>query len=189
MSITIRKKDFFIEKKYTEMGHVLPGVFTTAAIAVTGSNPYAGRYSESLSKLSEWTKENAKTFLSELLNHTNLTKEEVSSFGKAAIVGVNGEYEHGAALTHPTLGKPTREFLDGTTVMPSVIKVGLPGCTVDVPVDSKDDPYSLDYIYNWPINVSGSPMPDEFVLIISIATNARPLPRNYEGSVDLSALD
>jgi len=34
-------------------------------------------------------------------------------YGKAAIVGVAGEIEHGAAMIHPRLGQPMREAVGG----------------------------------------------------------------------------
>ena len=35
------------------------------------------------------------------------------SYGKAAIVGISGEIEHGAAAIYPRLGKPIRDAVGG----------------------------------------------------------------------------
>ncbi len=35
------------------------------------------------------------------------------AYGKGAIVGTDGEIEHGAALLHPRLGKPIRDEVGG----------------------------------------------------------------------------
>ena len=35
-----------------------------------------------------------------------LLNAPVVSYGKAAVVGTSGEFEHGGALLHPKLGKP-----------------------------------------------------------------------------------
>lgn len=188
MEIKIRKKDFLIEKKFTEMGENLDGDFITATIAVTAENPCAGKYQENLSVLSDWAGSQAKGFLKELLEMSGLTADDVVSFGKSAIIGINGELEHGAALLHPSLGNPVREVLKGSTVLPSTIKVGLPGESIDAPYDNKSDANTLDYVNNITLSVPGAPLPDEFVLLITIATNMRPLVREYEGAVDLSQL-
>lgn len=188
MSIEIRKKNFFIEKKLIESGKKLDNEYITAAIAITASNPYSSKYDENLSEIPKWVAQNANEFLSELMEHVNLSIEEVECYGKAAIIGINGELEHGAALLHPTLGTPMREFFDGTTVIHSTIKIGNPGCTIDVPVDHKTDKTSLDYSSNFEISIPNAPNADEFVLIMTIATGARPLTRKYENAVDLSAL-
>jgi len=39
------------------------------------------------------------------------------SYGKGAIVGVDGEMEHGGACVHPTLGKPMRVSFKGRRVV------------------------------------------------------------------------
>ena len=44
--------------------------------------------------------------------------EAIEAFGKAAIVGTDGEIEHGAALIHtPYFGNLMREFLDGESII------------------------------------------------------------------------
>jgi len=45
---------------------------------------------------------------------------EANSYGKGAIIGLNGELEHGAAILHPLLGKPMREQVNGgKAIIPS----------------------------------------------------------------------
>lgn len=186
MSIKVRKIDIFVEKKFIEIGEPLEGNHTVATVAVTAENPYTGKYSEDLSMLTEWSKAHAKEFLQELLDTTGLTVDEIVCYGKSAIIGVDGEMEHGAALLHPTLGAPIREFLNGTTVLHSTVKVGLPGCTIDAVYDHKTVKSTMDYINNIPVSVPGAPQANEFVLLITVATNMRPLARNYSNAVDLS---
>ena len=49
--------------------------------------------------------------------------EKTESYGKAAIVGQNGEREHAAAILHPKLGKPFRDALGGgKSIIPSTLK-------------------------------------------------------------------
>ena len=44
--------------------------------------------------------------------------EVIEAFGKAAIVGTDGEIEHGAALIHtPWFGDVVRQALDGTSII------------------------------------------------------------------------
>jgi hypothetical protein len=46
------------------------------------------------------------------------------SYGKGALVGVNGEMEHGGACVHPMLGKPMRAAIGGgKAVIASNVKV------------------------------------------------------------------
>ena len=39
--------------------------------------------------------------------------EKTVSYGKRAIVGVDGEMEHGSACVHPMLGRPMRAVIGG----------------------------------------------------------------------------
>jgi hypothetical protein len=56
------------------------------------------------------------------------------SYGKAAIVGVAGEVEHGGACVHPRLGRPMRAAIGGgQAVIGSVVKVAAAGTPVDRP--------------------------------------------------------
>ena len=66
------------------------------AVAAVGANPFAGRHGEDLSEMIEWgsvARHPARaSALAEVLG------APVLSYGKAAIVGIAGEQEHGVAL-------------------------------------------------------------------------------------------
>ena len=83
-------------------------------------NPCARRYVEDLSELYATGAE-----LGKLLGETAVAQldGEPHSYGKAAIVGMDGELEHAAALMHPTLGAPLREAVGGgRAIIPSAKK-------------------------------------------------------------------
>ena len=57
------------------------------------------------------------------------------SYGKAAIVGLDGDIEHAAAILHPRMGKPMREAIGGgKAIIPSNVKVAAAGTAIDVPL-------------------------------------------------------
>ena len=102
-------------------------------------NPFARRYVKDLSELYETGAE-----LGAILGKTAVAQlaGEPHSYGKAAIVGMNGELEHAAALLHPALGAPLREAVGGgKSIIPSSKKMGGPGTTIDVPLHHKDAMY------------------------------------------------
>ena len=67
---------------------------------------------------------------------------EAESYGKAALIGENGELEHGAALLHPRMGAPLRrEVGKGAALVPSSKKRGSMGDTLDIPLGHKDAAY------------------------------------------------
>ena len=68
------------------------------------------------------------------------------SYGKGAIVGVDGEMEHGGACVHPTLGKPMRAVIGGgEAIISSNVKVAAAGASLDVPLGHKDDSWSFPH--------------------------------------------
>ena len=95
---------------------VEPATRKVAAIAVI-ANPFAGRHVEDLQPLID-TGAELGAILAERIVKV-LGAERVQSYGKACIVGVDGEIEHSAALMHPTFGKPVREAMGGGMMCPS----------------------------------------------------------------------
>lgn len=112
-----------------------------------------------------------------------LTKPAIA-YGKAAIVGVAGEIEHGAAILHPRMGKPVRAAIGGgKALIPSNVKIGGPGTVIDVPLGHKDDAWSFDEIDTMSLMLPASPRPDEVVVILVLADGGRPAPRVGPGGV------
>jgi hypothetical protein len=76
------------------------------------------------------------------------------SYGKDAIVGLDGEMEHGGACVHPMFGKPMRAAIGGgKAVISSNVKVAAAGASLDVPRGHKDDSWSFPHFDT--ITVSG----------------------------------
>ncbi len=149
-----------------------------AAIAVI-ENPFAGRFVEDLSPLFD-----AGAALGEALmaDAVVLLGRAPRSYGKAALVGINGEREHGGALIHPKLGKPMRAAVGGgEAIIPSNAKVGSAGATLDVPIGNKDDVWSFDDFDTMTISVADAPGPDEIVVVMVVSDGSRPNPRSGKG--------
>jgi hypothetical protein len=100
------------------------------------------------------------------------------SYGKGAIVGINGEFEHGGACIHPMLGKPMRAAVGGgKAVIPSNVKVTACGASLDVPLSHKDDSWSFDHFDTISVAMPDAPRPDEIVVVLAIADGGRLHPR------------
>lgn len=105
---SIRKIVTIVQETRTEIGQKIdPPTRQCAAIAVI-ANPYAGRYSQELPELEAAGAELGDLLGQKAMAALGIGADEVESFGKAAIVGENGEKEHAAACMHPTMGKPLR---------------------------------------------------------------------------------
>ena len=139
MSLDIRKIVTVVDETLTEMGRaVSPPVRRAAAIAVI-ANPFAGRYVEDLAPLIEAGEELGKLLSERAVSALGIKGQDAQSYGKAALVGENGEMEHAAALLHPKMGAPVRKVLgNGAALIPSSKKRGGLGTTLDIPLGHKD---------------------------------------------------
>lgn len=140
------------------------------------NNPFSGQFVKDLSPVFELGGEIARRLSEEAVN---MLQGEPISYGKAAIVGTAGDFEHGAALIHPRLGKALRTAVKGgEAIIPSNVKVGSIGTSIDVPIGHKDDVWSFDHFDTMTVCVSDSPRPDELVLIVVVTDGGRMLARS-----------
>jgi hypothetical protein len=173
--LDVRKSLIHRETLTAELGKlgVRPIVRAVAMAAIR--NPYAGRYVEDLTELFEAGRVLGEQFMPELVR---LLPQPAVSYGKGAIVGTDGEFEHGGACLHPRLGKPMRAAVGGgKAIIPSNVKVGPAGVTLDVPLGHKDDVWSFDHFDTMTVFLPDAPRPDEIVVVMAVADGGRLHPR------------
>jgi hypothetical protein len=173
--LEIRRTLLLRDTVASDMGKpVARPIVRAVGLAVIG-NPYAGRYVEDLTQLFEAGRALGEQLAPDLVR---LLPHPPISYGKGAIVGLNGEFEHGGACIHPMLGKPMRAAVGGgKAVIPSNVKVAAAGATLDVPLTHKDDSWSFDHFDTITVSMPDAPKPDEIVVIIVVADGGRPHPR------------
>ena len=139
------------------------------------ANPCAGRFVEDLSALFDVGFTLGQALMERVLP---LLDGPAVSYGKGAIVGVDGDLEHGHALLHPKLGKAMRDPIGGgQALIPSAAKVGAAGAALDVPLGHKDDAWSFDHFDAMTVSVADAPRPGEILMAIALADGGRPVPR------------
>ncbi len=178
MSVKIRKLVTVVDETLTEMGQaVTPPVRRAAAVAVI-ENPFAGRYVEDLTSLIDMGEELGKILSERAIAALGIDGSKAESYGKAALVGADGEMEHAAALLHPKMGAPVRKTLaKGAALIPSSKKRGGPGAELDIPLGHKDAAYVRSHFDGMQISVTDAPRANEIVVAIAVTTGGRPLPR------------
>lgn len=167
-----------IEEKFVEGNKDLArSVKRVAAIAVI-KNPCAGSYVDDLSQLMDYGEKLGKILGEQAVKALGIEKDSCESYGKGAIVGVDGELEHAAAILHPKLGKPFREAVGGgKAIIPSSKKMGTPGTTLDVPLHFKDAVYVRTHYDAMEVRVQDAPKADEILVALVVTDSGRPLPR------------
>lgn len=174
----VRKYVTIMEEIHLEMGReVRPPVRRAAAVAVI-KNPFAGRFTQDLSALMDLGEELGAVLGKKAVEALGVPPERVESYGKAAIVGTQGELEHAAAILHPKLGKPFREAVGGgKAIIPSAKKMGGPGTEIDIPLHYKDAAFVRSHFDAMSVRVLDAPRDDEILVALAVTDSGRPLPR------------
>ncbi|MBS0559392.1 MAG: amino acid synthesis family protein [Proteobacteria bacterium] len=174
----IRKLLTIIEETHQEAGQeVKPPTRKAAAVAVI-ANPFAGRYAEDVAELVEIGAMLGGLLGERAVRALGIEPHQAQSYGKAAIVGENGELEHAAAILHPKLGAPLRAAVEkGAALVPSAKKRGGMGAAIDVPLGHKDAAYVRSHFDAMEVRVPDAPRADEIVVAVVVTDSSRPKPR------------
>jgi hypothetical protein len=141
-------------------------------IAAAIHNPYAGTFSEDLSRIVDASDALGKEFGRRIV--AALGGDVAQSYGKACLVGSNGEYEHGNAFLTQTFADPVREAIGGGKAwVPSTGKVAGPGTTLDIPLAHKDALYVRSNYDTITVSFGDAPRADEVVIAFAFATRGR----------------
>lgn len=177
----IRKIITLREDVQSEMGQPLSQPITRAAGLAVVQNPFAGKFSADLSPLYEFGREIGDMLAPKV---AAMLDRPAVAYGKAALVGLAGEMEHGGACIHPMLGKPMRSAIGGgKAVITSNVKVAAAGTPLDMPLGHKDEVWSFDHFDTMTLFVADAPRLDEIVIMLAFADGGRPLPRCGSGPV------
>ena len=174
----IRKLLTIVEETHREAGEeIKPPTRKAAAVAVIG-NPYAGRYAPQLDELIDIGEMLGGLLGERAVRALGIQPHEAQSYGKAAIVGEDGELEHAAAILHPKLGAPLRVAVGkGAALVPSAKKMGTLGTAIDVPLGHKDAAFVRSHFDAIEARVSDAPRANEIVVAVAVTATGRPLPR------------
>ncbi|MFC3686706.1 amino acid synthesis family protein [Hydrogenophaga luteola] len=172
---------FHIRKWFLQVEDNLAGETGAAAdgaplrkivIAACIHNPYAGRYEQDLSAWIEGSPELGREFGRRIQEAAG--PQKIESYGKAILVGLDGEYEHGNALLTNPAADPIRVALGGGKAwVPSTGKRGVPGTVLDIPLAYKDALYVRSHYDTVSASFNDAPNRDEVLVCWAFATRGR----------------
>lgn len=178
MKAAIRKLAVWVEETHREGGREIAPPTRKAVAAAVIQNPFAGVYAEDLSDLVEIGAELGDLLGRRCVAALGIRPDQAESYGKAALVGVNGELEHAAALLHPKMGAPLRAAVEkGAALVPSSKKRGSMGQDLDIPLGHKDAAYVRSHFDGIEIRVPDAPRANEILVAVAVTDSGRPLPR------------
>ncbi len=142
------------------------------AIAAVISNPYAGKHVTDITPMMDALKPLGLELTNRLVALLG-GAEPVEAYGKASIIGTDGELEHGA-LWHVPGGYAMREVLGSAkAIVPSATKVGAAGTSIDIPIHHKDAAYVRSHFDAIEMRVADAPRPGEIVYLLGMTTGGR----------------
>jgi len=169
--IEIRKRSLTIETIYHEGGPVTDKPLKLAAACAVIKNPYAGRYEPDLMPFMAELRSLGTLLAKELVD--TLGKENIEVYSKAAIVGVNGEMEHGA-VWHEAGGWAMRSVLDEPkAIVPAAKAVASAGYRLMVPLHYIHACYVRSHFNSMEIGIQDAPRPNEILFGLVMGTGAR----------------
>ncbi len=163
---------FLDEVRSADGRDVGPPLRKVAAVAII-DNPFAGRFVEDLSPLTRASEAIGREICAIAVRL--LAPDQAVSYGKAAVVGTNGEQEHGNAMLTTVFGNVMREAAGGGKAwISSMTKRAAPGAVIDIPLAHKDALYVRSHYDGMTLTLPDAPQPNEIAIIAVYATRGRP---------------
>lgn len=172
-----RKIITLVEEVLTEGGRPVEPAARVAVVAAVIANPWAGQgFVEDLNPGIDANASDVGALLAARV--VEALGAPVEAFGKAAIVGLEGEIEHGSALIHTLkFGNHFRDAASATTLLPAVEKRGPAGVTFDIPLKHVTDATIRSHHQSIEVRLADAPHPGEIVIALAAAAQGRPQQR------------
>jgi hypothetical protein len=183
----LRKVVIQVEDVHIEGGRPIDTPVRTAIAAAVLTNPWAGR--GYVADLSPEIERVAPLLAEELVPRVRDAMggaEGIEAFGKAAVVGVNGEIEHASALIHTLrFGNRFRDMAEGQSFLSFSNTRGVAGTLVHVPMVHKNDRSQRTHFITGLIQIPDAPLADEIMVIIGATSSGRPFARIGHRDLDV----
>ena len=162
----------FLDEVRSQSGsEVAPPLRKAAAVGIV-TNPFAGRFEADLGALTTASEAIGREICAIAVQL--LAPDAAVSYGKAAVVGINGEQEHGNAMLTTVFGNVMREAIGGGKAwISSMTKRAAPGATIDIPLAHKDALYVRSHYDGISLTLPDAPLPDEIAIICAYANRER----------------
>ena len=176
MTLKIRKMVRYVEETYIEGGKEAERPWIMAGVAAVFQNPWAGKgFVEDLRTdilaLAPPLGEKMVPALLSTIGGANT----VEAYGKAAVVGVNGEVEHGSGMIHTLrFGNQYRVAVEGKSFLSFTNKRAGAGTAITIPMMHKDDEGQRSHYLTLEFHIPDAPGPDEIVIALGAASSGRP---------------
>lgn len=187
----IRKFHTAIEETRLEAGRPVEPALTMVIVAAVLKNPWAGAgYVEDLRPQIREFAQDLGGLLADRLVDAFDGGDNIEAYGKASMVGVDGEIEHANAMVHTLMfGNPIRDAVDGASTLVFTNTRNGPGATLTVPMVHKGEMLVRSHYLTAQTTIADAPRADEVVVAVAGASRSRPFPRIGDRDMDRADIE
>ncbi len=186
----LRKIITYDEDTHREGDKEAKPILRMIGVAAVVKNPWAGKgYVEDLSPEIQ----RIAPVLGEMMTKRMIalagSGDAIEAYGKAAVVGLNGEIEHASGLIHTLrFGNHYREAVGAKSYLAFTNTRGGANAPIMVPLMDKNDAGRRSHYLTIQFAIPDAPRDDEIVIVLGAATSGRPHHRIGDRYQDLKDL-
>ncbi len=190
MPAEIRKTLLHVEETLIEGGKAAETPLRMIAAVAVIKNPWAGQgFVDDLRPEIHDCAPGLGELLTKIVLDAAGGGDKVEGYGKAAIVGVNGEVEHASALIHTLrFGNHYREAVGAKSYLAFTNTRGPANAPLQIPLMDKNDGGKRSHYLTIALQVADAPGPDEIVVALGASIGGRPHHRIGDRYQDLKEL-
>ena len=190
MNLKLRKFAKFVDKTFIEGDKTAKEPVLLVSVAAVIKNPWSDRgFVEDLKpEILELAPKLGDILVPELIKEIG-SGDEILAYGKAAMVGLNGEIEHASAFIHTLrFGNKFRDAVNGTSYLSFTNTRGPAGSKISLPMMHKTDAGLRPYYLTHEFTIHDAPNEDEIVVAIGGASTGRAHARTGDRYQDMKEM-
>ena len=190
MDLKLRKFAKFVDKTFIEGGKKAKEPVLLVSVAAVIENPWAGKgFVEDLKpEILDLAPQLGDLLVPELTKEIG-SGEKILAYGKAAMVGLNGEIEHASAFIHTLrFGNKFRDAVGGTSYLSFTNTRGSAGSKISLPMMHKHDAGLRPYYLTHEFTIHDAPNENEIVVAIGGASTGRAHARTGDRYQDMKEM-
>ena len=190
MDLKLRKFAKFVDKTFIEGGKKAKKPVLLVSVAAVIENPWASKgFVEDLKpEILDLAPQLGDLLVPELTKEIG-SGEKILAYGKAAMVGLNGEIEHASAFIHTLrFGNKFRDAVGGTSYLSFTNTRGPAGAKISIPMMHKTDAGLRPFYLTHEFTIHDAPNEDEIVVAIGGAPTGRAHARTGDRYQDMKEM-
>ena len=190
MDLKLRKFTKFVDKTFIEGGKKAKEPVLLVSVAAVIENPWASKgFVEDLKpEILDLAPQLGDLLVPELTKEIG-SGEKILAYGKAAMVGLNGEIEHASAFIHTLrFGNKFRDAVGGTSYLSFTNTRGPAGAKISIPMMHKTDAGLRPFYLTHEFTIHDSPNEDEIVVAIGGSPTGRAHARTGDRYQDMKEM-